>query len=129
MTVIYLTKYNYRRYAVTFENNDCVRVQKIGDIPQYEKNILCVKPLKMILGKSETCRMTEVSGAYDKEKDDGKTILPKISEESDKRRWVYIGGDKVCSILTNDDIYKYISNMGNNLTPYSIAIGDEYIYF
>ena len=34
-----------------------------------------------------------------------------------------------CSFLSNDDIYKYISNMGNNLTPYSIAIGEENIYF
>ena len=35
----------------------------------------------------------------------------------------------VCSFLTNDNIYKYISNMGNNLTPYSIAIGWENIYY
>ena len=35
----------------------------------------------------------------------------------------------VCSMLTNDKIYEYISNMGNNLIPYSIAIGDENICF
>ena len=35
----------------------------------------------------------------------------------------------VCSFLTNDNIFEYISNMGNNLIPYSIAIGDENIYF
>ena len=35
----------------------------------------------------------------------------------------------VCSFLTNDKIYKYISNMGNNLTPYSIAKGYENIYY
>ena len=35
----------------------------------------------------------------------------------------------VCSFLSNDDIYEYISNMGNNLTPYSIAAGFENIYF
>ena len=27
--------------------------------------------------------------------------------------------------LTSDNIYKYISNMGNNLTPYSVATGGE----
>ena len=32
-------------------------------------------------------------------------------------------------ILTNDKIYKNISNKGNNLVPYSIAIGKENIYF
>ena len=35
----------------------------------------------------------------------------------------------VCSFLTNDRTYKYISNMGNNLTPYSIAIGWEIICY
>ena len=34
----------------------------------------------------------------------------------------------VCSFLTNDKIYKYISNMGNNLSPYSIATGEENYY-
>ena len=33
------------------------------------------------------------------------------------------------SFLTNDNFYKYISNMRNNLTPCSIAIGAEYICF
>ena len=31
--------------------------------------------------------------------------------------------------FSNDNIYKYISIMGINLTPYSIALGDENIYF
>ena len=35
----------------------------------------------------------------------------------------------MCSFLTNDNFYEYISNMRNNLTPYSIAVGDENIYF
>ena len=35
----------------------------------------------------------------------------------------------VCSILTIDEIYKYISNMGSHLITYSIAIGEENICF
>ena len=35
----------------------------------------------------------------------------------------------VCSFLTADVIYKNISNMGNSLTPYSIAKGWENIYY
>ena len=66
MTVMYLTEYNCKRYAETFENDGCVRVQKFEDILDYEKNILCVKPLRTILGKSEICEMTKVSGVYDK---------------------------------------------------------------
>ena len=56
---------------------------------------------------------------------DGNTILLKISEEDGKHKYVYIGGDMVCSFMTNDNIYEYISNMGNNLSPYSIAIGEK----
>ena len=57
-----------------------------------------------------------MSGAFDKSVFDGNTILLKISEENGKHRYVYIGGDMICSFLTSDNIYKYISNMGNNLT-------------
>ena len=45
MTDIFLTGYNCTRYADTFENNGSVRLQKFEDIPDYEKNIICVKPL------------------------------------------------------------------------------------
>ena len=129
MIVIYLTEYNCRRYAVTFENNGCVRAQRFKDISDFKNKILCVRPLRMILGKNEICTKKEISGAYDKEKYDVNTILIKMSEENDKHRWVFISGDKVCSLLTNDDIFYYIPKMGNKVTPYSIAIGDEYMYF
>ena len=73
--------------------------------------------------------MTELSGAEDKEVFDGNTILLQIGIENNKYRYVYIGGDMVYSFLTNDRIYKYISNMGNKLSPYSIAIGFENIFY
>ena len=41
---------------------------------------------------------------------------------------MYDGGDMICSFLTNDKIYKYISNVGNKLTPSSIAICGENIH-
>ena len=31
--------------------------------------------------------------------------------------------------LTNDEIFKYISNMRSNLSPHSIAIGEKNIYY
>ena len=85
--------------------------------------------METFLGKSESCMMTALSGAFNKSVFDGNTSLLKIIEENDKYRNLYIGGDMICSFLTNDKIYKYISNMGNNLTPYSIAIGQDNIYF
>ena len=68
------------------------------------------------------------SGAFDKKVFDGNTILLKISEENEKHNQVYIGGDMVCSFMTSDNIYEYISNMGNNLCPYSVATGEENYY-
>ena len=52
------------------------------------------------------------------------TILLKVGVENGKNKYVFIGGYMVCSFMTNDNIYEYISNMNNNLTPYSFAIGD-----
>ena len=33
-----------------------------------------------------------------------------------------------CSFMTSDNIYEYISNMGNNLSPYSVTTGEEKYY-
>ena len=81
--------------------------------------------METFLGKSQLCDMFEFLGAQDKVVFNGNTILLKIGEENDKHRYVYIGGDMICCSLTNDDTYKYISSMGNKLTPYSVAIGWE----
>ena len=84
--------------------------------------------MEIYLGKSQVCNMTMFSGAFDKKVFDGNTIFLKISEENGKHKYVYIGGDMVCSSLISDNIYEYISNMGNNLSPYSIATGEKNYY-
>ena len=66
MTVICLTENNCKCCGLTFENTGCVKVQKFKNISKYETNIFCVKPLKTFLGKSESCRMTEMLGAFDR---------------------------------------------------------------
>ena len=80
------------------------------------------------MGRSEICNLTCISEAFDKSVFDGNTFLPNISEENVKHRYVYIDGDMICFFLTDDDISQYISNMGSNRTPYSIARGEENIY-
>ena len=127
MTIIYITENNIKSLAVTFKNNGLV--QKFQDVSDDKNIIYEVNPMKSFIGKSQLCNMTEFSGAEDREVFNGNTILLEIGKENDKHRYVYIGGDKICSFLTNDKIYKYISNMGNNLTPYSLAIGYENIYY
>ena len=127
MTIIYVCENNYARLAVTTRNKGWVRVQRLEDVSNDDKIIYEVNPMETFIGKSENCKMTEFSRARNREVFNGNTILLQVNEENNKHNYVYIGGDKVCSFLTNDKIYKYISNMGNNLTPYSIAIGWENI--
>ena len=115
--------------AVTFKNNGIVKVKKLEDISKDENIIYEVHPIESFIGKSHLCDMTNFSGADNREVFDGNTILLYICKENNKHKYVYIGGDMICSFLTNDKIYKYISNMGNNLCPYSIAIGYENIYY
>ena len=129
MTNINLTKYNTKCYGVTFETKGWIKVQKCEALSDDKNIIYKVNSMETFLGKSESCTMTAMSGAFDKSVFDGNTFLLKLSEENDKHRYLYIGGDVRSSFLTNDKIYKCISKMGNNLTPYSIAIGEENIYF
>ena len=48
--------------------------------------------------------MTLLSGTFDKLVFDETTILLKISEEYGRHRYVYIGGNMICSFLTTDNI-------------------------
>ena len=84
--------------------------------------------METFLGKSQRCTMTALSGVFDKVCFDGNTTLLEVGIENGRNKYIYIGGDMVCSFLTSDNIYKYISNMGNNLTPYSVATGEENYY-
>ena len=84
--------------------------------------------MRIFSGKSQVCNMTKFSRTFDKDVFDGNTFLLKISEENGKHKYVYIGGDMVCSFTTTDCIYEYISNMGNELCPYSEATGGENYY-
>ena len=128
MTKIYVTENNCKCYGVTFQNNGFVKVQKFEDISKDKNTIYCVKPMEIFLGKSQVCNMTMLSGSLDKKVFDGNTILLKVGTENGENKYVYIGGNMICSILISDNIYKYVSNMGNNLTPYSFATGKENYY-
>ena len=84
--------------------------------------------MRIFLGKSQVCNMTMFSGAFVKKVFDGNTFLLKISEENGKHKYVHFGGDMVCSFMTSDNIYEYISNMGKSLCPYEVATGEENYY-
>ena len=128
MTIIYITEYNCKCYAVTFENKGWVKVQNFDGESLDENIIYTVNPMETFLGKSQSCTMTALSGAFDKICFDRNTILLKVGIENGKNKYVYIGGNMVCSFLTSDNIYEYVSNNGNNLSPYSFATGKENYY-
>ena len=92
MTVIYITEDNCKCYAVTFQNNGLVKVQKFQDESLDENIIYTVNPKETFLGKSQSYSMTALSGAFDKVCYDGNTILLKVSIENGKKiiyRWWY----------------------------------------
>ena len=107
MTKIYITEKSTKRYGVTFQNNGCVKIQKFEDISNDENTIYSVKPIRIFLGKSQVCNMTMFSGAFDKKVFYANTILLKISEENEKHKFVYVGGDMVCSFMTSDNIHEH----------------------
>ena len=128
---IYITEHDCSCYAVTLENKEWFKVQKFedGSLDDDDENIFyTVHPMETFLGKSKSCSMTALSGAFDKACFFGNTILLKVGIENGKSKYVYIGGDMVCSFMTSDNIYEYVSNLRRNLSPYSFAIGKENYY-
>ena len=86
MTVIYITENNCKCYAVTFENNGFVQVQQFEDVSESDKNfIYTVTPMETFLGKSRSCKMIALSGAFNKACFDGNTILLKVGIENGKK--------------------------------------------
>ena len=128
MTVIYLTEYNTEWYAVTFQNKEWIKVQKFRDESLDENIIYTGNPMELFLGESESCAMTALSGAFNKKCFDGNTILLEVGIEIGKHKYVHIGGNMICSFMTSDNLYEYVSNMENILTPYSVATGEENYY-
>ena len=61
--------------------------------------------METFLGKSKSCSMTALSGAFDKGCFDGNTILLKVCIENGKNKYVYIAGDMVYSFMSSDNIY------------------------
>ena len=60
--------------------------------------------MRTFLGISQVCKMTMFSGALNKTIFDGNTILLKIGEENGRHKYVFIGGDMICSFMTSDNI-------------------------
>ena len=69
--------------------------------------------------------MTEFSEAEDKEEFNGNTLLL----GGQNIEYVYISGLEIFKFKTDDEIIDYISFIGNNVIPYTFAVGEKYTYF
>ena len=84
MAVIYITENNCECYAVTFQNKGWIKVQKFKEGSLDAKIIYMVNPMETVSGKSESCAMTALSGAFKKMCFDGNTVLLRVSIENKK---------------------------------------------
>ena len=77
------------------------------------------------IGKSKVCEMTDFSGADDSSGFDGNDFLL----ECENNEYVYISGLEIFKFKTDDKIIDYISLIGNNMIPFTFAVGEKDTYF
>ena len=85
MTITYNTENNCKGYGVTFQNKGCIKVQKFQDNTLDKSIIYTVNPMETFLGKSQSCSITALSGAFNKDCFDGNTILLRLGVENGKK--------------------------------------------
>ena len=79
----------------------------------------------IFIGRSKVCSMTEFCGAGDKIDFDKNTLLL----ECEIIEYVNICGLEIFQFKTDDKSIDYISLMGNDINPYTFAIGENYTLF
>ena len=125
MMDIYMIQHNYQsKYLVMVNENTHVSVYKYERC-KFGQPVVFFKAKNIFIGQSKVCAMIEMSGALDNQHFEGNTILL----ECEDSKYVYISGLEIFEFRTNDKIIDYISLMGNNMIPYTIAVGERYTYF
>ena len=89
-----------------------------------DQPFLSFKSKRIFIGKSKVCPMTQFSGASDSSSFDGNTFLL----ECENNEYVYTSGLEIFKFKTDDKIMGYISLIGNNMIPYTFAVGENYIF-
>ena len=140
---VYFTLDNYRRRFSVIINNLNISIFRIENRELiWEGNVL-----NIFIGKSHLNDMTEFSGARDDSIWDGNSILLELeaiedevsinqqaNEEQPQKSvststYIIIGNRGVYSFQTEDKIFKFTSNVGNNQVPYAVAYGERNIYY
>ena len=120
---IFMIQHNYQsKYLVIIDGD--VYVYKYEKC-KFDQPFLSFQPKHLFIGKSKNCLMTEFSGANNSHDYDGNTLLLEFEDN----QYVYISGFEIFKFKTDDKIIDYISLIGNNMIPYTFAVGEKYTYF
>ena len=120
---ISMIQYNYQcKYLVIIDGD--VYVYKYEKC-KFDQPFLSFKPKHIFFGRSKVCEMTQFSESNDSSDFDGNTLLIEVEDNE----YVYISGLEITKFKIDDKIIEYISLMGNNMLPCTIAIGEKYTYF
>ena len=120
---IFIFQYIYRNKYLDVVDSD-VNVYKY-DGCKFDKPFLSFQAKNIFIGKSKVFPMTEFSEAEDKEEYNYNTLLL----ECEHNEYVNISGLEVLKFKTGDKIIDYISLIGNNMIPYTFAVGEKFTYF
>ena len=115
---ISIMQYNYRNEHLVVVDSD-VNVYEY-DKCKFDKPFLSFQAKNIFIGKLKVCPMTEFSEAEDKEDFDGNTLLL-VCENNEH---VYISGLEIFKFKTGDKIIDCVSPVGNNMIPYTFAVGE-----
>ena len=119
----FVIQFNYQsRYWVVIDGT--VYVYKL-ETYNFDQPFLSFQPKNGFIGKPKVCKRSNFSGAYDNANFDGNTILLDCQDNE----YVFISGREIIKFQTDDMFIDYISLMGNNMSPYTFAIGEKYTYF
>ena len=120
---IFMMHYNCQSKILVIIDGD-VYVYKYEKC-KFDQPFLSFQPKNIFIGKSKICPMTEFSGANNSHDYDGNTLLLEFEDNE----YVYISGLEIFKFKTDDKIIDYISLIGNNMIPYTFAVGEKYTYF
>ena len=120
---IFMMQYIYRNKHLVLVDSD-VNVYKY-DRCKFDKPFLYFQAKNNFIGKSKICPMTDFFQAEYKEEFDGNTFLL----ECENNEYVYISGLEIFNFKTGDKFIDYIFLIGNNMIPYTFAVGERYTYF
>ena len=118
-----MIKFNYpSKYLVVIDGD--VYVYKYEKC-KFDQPILSFKPKHIFIGKSKVCPMTQFSGAIDSSGFDGNTLLL-VCENNE---FVYFSELEIFKFKKDGKIIDYLSLIGNNMIPYTFAVGRKIYIF